>query len=118
MELRKKITIEDLDLEEIRLVHNTSGNHDLVETLADYLCDDAFHLTDSEWVELVSEISDKLNLSYRIEDSESGNFIDEFQTLKEAYEALKEYEDEDRSEGVFVENFYSIRDILKDEVIA
>lgn len=49
-----------------------------------------------------------LNYHFVIQDSESGNVITGFDTLKEAEEALLRYEEEDRENGSFNEGFYEI----------
>jgi len=48
------------------------------------------------------------DFGYIVRDSESGNIIDEFATLDEAQNAIEFYEDEDRDEGSYDENFYEI----------
>jgi hypothetical protein len=45
---------------------------------------------------------------YSIQDSEAGNVIDTFDTLREAEQALKEYEQDDKQNGVYTEGFYQI----------
>ena len=50
---------------------------------------------------------------YIIQDSISGNFIEHFETFQEAEIALKNYETEDKKDGIFVEDFYEIKEILK-----
>ena len=42
-------------------------------------------------------------------DKEAGNVIDTFTTLKEAEMAIADYEGEDRANGDYVDNFYSIK---------
>jgi hypothetical protein len=51
--------------------------------------------------------------NYIIQDSISGNFIEDFETLEEADKALKNYETEDKKDGIFVKYFYEIKEILK-----
>ncbi len=46
--------------------------------------------------------------TFKIQDREAGNKIEEFQTLIEAQEALAKYEDEDRSNGDYTYEFYEI----------
>jgi len=50
---------------------------------------------------------------YIIQDSEAGNFIDGFVTLEQAIKALKNYEEEDKKDNIFVADFYEIKEILK-----
>ena len=42
-------------------------------------------------------------------DREAGNVIDEFATLSEAEAAIRAYEEEDRANGCYEENFYQIK---------
>jgi|JI10StandDraft_1071094.scaffolds.fasta_scaffold254518_2 hypothetical protein len=43
-----------------------------------------------------------------IQDREAGNIIDEFESLELAQEALNEYEEEDKNDGNYTEDFYEI----------
>ena len=43
-------------------------------------------------------------------DRETGTFIEEFATVEEARKAIKAYEDEDKAEGIFEEDFYDVVD--------
>ena len=43
-----------------------------------------------------------------IRDREAGNILDWFYTSWDAERALYEYEESDKKEGIFVENFYEI----------
>ena len=45
---------------------------------------------------------------WHIQDKEAGNVIASFNSLEDAEKALQDYEEEDKSEGTFVENFYEI----------
>lgn len=45
---------------------------------------------------------------YIIQDSETGTFIDEFNTYQEALAELQIYENEDKQEGTFTPDFYEI----------
>ena len=47
-------------------------------------------------------------MMYTIRDREAGNKIDSFDTMEEAMETLKAYEEEDRKDGSYTENFYEI----------
>jgi len=51
---------------------------------------------------------------YLIRDKEAGNIIAYFETLEEAEEELKAYEDEDRKDGTFTPDFYEI--VAVDEI--
>lgn len=39
---------------------------------------------------------------------ETGTFIDEFKSIEDAQNAIKQYEECDREEGVYEENFYDV----------
>lgn len=43
-----------------------------------------------------------------VRDREAGNIIDRFDTEEEALAALAEYEDEDRADGTYTEEFYEV----------
>lgn len=43
-----------------------------------------------------------------IQDREAGNFIDEFNSLVDAEIALTQYEEDDKNEGIYKEDFYEI----------
>lgn len=43
-----------------------------------------------------------------VRERESGNIIDEFETLKEAEEALLEYEEMDHADEIYSPDFYEI----------
>jgi hypothetical protein len=45
---------------------------------------------------------------YIIQDSETGTFIDQFDTYQEAQKELQRYENEDKQEGTFTPDFYEI----------
>lgn len=47
-------------------------------------------------------------MTYVTRDREAGNVIDEFDTLKEAEEAIRKYEEEDKTDGTYTPNFYEI----------
>lgn len=46
--------------------------------------------------------------NYKIQDTEAGNFIEEFDTLQKAKNMLANYESQDKKEGVYVPDFYEI----------
>lgn len=54
---------------------------------------------------------------YLVEDRESGNAFEEADSLDEALEIIKGYEAEDKEEGTYTEDFYSVRDRLTDEIV-
>ena len=43
-----------------------------------------------------------------IRDSEAGNLIDTFNTLEEAKNELSDYEEQDKKDGTYEEDFYEI----------
>lgn len=45
---------------------------------------------------------------YVIRDREAGNVIDSFNTLEEAQMELARYEESDKQDGIYEENFYEI----------
>jgi len=45
---------------------------------------------------------------YIIQDSETGTFIDQFNTYQEALTELQKYENEDKQDGIFTPDFYEI----------
>lgn len=47
-------------------------------------------------------------MKYIIRDAEAGNKIAEFNTLEDAQAEIKKYEDTDKAEGTFEEDFYEI----------
>ena len=52
--------------------------------------------------------SEDRKMTYVTRDREAGNVIDEFDTLKEAEEAIRKYEEEDKTDGTYAPNFYEI----------
>lgn len=50
-------------------------------------------------------------------DREAGNVIDEFADLDDAKDAVESYEDEDRKNGDYTENFYEVYNQLTNEII-
>lgn len=49
-------------------------------------------------------------MKYYTADREAGNRIECFDTKEEAMKAIKRYEQEDRDEGIYVENFYDVEE--------
>ena len=54
---------------------------------------------------------------FKIRDRQGGNVIDSFDPLEAAMYALNEYEESDKLEGIYEENFYEIFDSSKDEIV-
>lgn len=54
---------------------------------------------------------------FEIRDRQGGNIIDSFDSLEAAMYALNEYEEADKLEGIYEENFYEIFDSSKDEIV-
>jgi hypothetical protein len=57
------------------------------------------------------------NMRFVIRDSEAGNEIKECDSLKEAKKILGEYEQTDREENTYTEEFYEIYDRENEEII-
>lgn len=49
-----------------------------------------------------------MNTIFAIRDRESGNVIDKFNSLEEAQTELAKYEENDKQEGIYEEDFYEI----------
>lgn len=47
---------------------------------------------------------------YFTADREAGNIIDEFNSIEEAKKAILAYEEEDREDGTYSEDFYDVVD--------
>lgn len=43
-------------------------------------------------------------------DRETGTFIKEFESVKEAKEAIRNYEEEDKADGIYEADFYDVVD--------
>lgn len=56
-------------------------------------------------------------MRYLIRDRESGNVISKFATLKDARMALELYEEQDKVDGIYKEDFYEIYVLLNDEAV-
>lgn len=41
---------------------------------------------------------------------ETGTFIDEFDTYEEAKKAIEEYEEQDKTDGIYEADFYEVED--------
>ena len=54
---------------------------------------------------------------FQVRDRQGGNVIDAFDSLEAATYALNEYEDADKLDGIYEENFYEIFDSSKDEIV-
>jgi len=50
----------------------------------------------------------KRKMTYIIQDREAGNEIEECETRKEAEKIILEYEEQDKKEGTYKDNFYEI----------
>lgn len=56
-------------------------------------------------------------LRYWTRDREAGNKIEGFETKEEAIKAVCNYEEQDKLDGTYEENFYEIYDCEKEEII-
>ena len=54
---------------------------------------------------------------FKVRDRQGGNVIDSFDSLEAAMYTLNEYEDADKLDGIYEENFYEIFDSSKDEIV-
>lgn len=54
---------------------------------------------------------------FQIRDRQGGNFIDSFDLLEAATYALNEYEEADKIDGIYEENFYEIFDTINNEIV-
>lgn len=54
---------------------------------------------------------------FEIRDRQGGNIIDSFDSLEAAMYALNEYEETDKLEGIYEENFYEIFDTINNEIV-
>lgn len=54
---------------------------------------------------------------FNIRDRQGGNVIDSFDSLEAAMYALNEYEEADKLDGIYEEDFYEIFDSSKDEIV-
>lgn len=57
-------------------------------------------------------------MKYKTQDREAGNFIDEFNTIEEAREAILQYEEEDKKDGTYTPNFYEVAEIAEEPTTA
>ena len=54
---------------------------------------------------------------FEIRDRQGGNVIDSFDSLEAATYALNEYEEADKLDNIYEENFYEIFNSSKDEIV-
>ena len=54
---------------------------------------------------------------FSIRDRQCGNVIDSFDSLEAAMYTLNEYEEADKLDNIYEENFYEIFDSSKDEIV-
>lgn len=54
---------------------------------------------------------------FEVRDRQGGNVIDSFDSLEAAMYALNEYEEADKIDGIYEENFYEIFNSSKDEIV-
>ena len=55
---------------------------------------------------------------FSIRDRQGGNVIDSFDSLEAAMYALNEYEEADKLDNIYEENFYEIFDTINNEIVA
>lgn len=56
-------------------------------------------------------------MKYWTRDREAGNKIECFETLEEAQNAIKAYEEQDKNDGTFEDDFYEIYDEQEERII-
>ena len=56
-------------------------------------------------------------MMYVVRDREAGNVIEHFNTVEEAKKTLERYEEQDKKDGVYVEDFYEIYDLDDEEEV-
>lgn len=54
---------------------------------------------------------------FQVRDRQGGNVIDSFDSLEDATYALNEYEEADKLDNIYEENFYELFDSSKDEIV-
>lgn len=54
---------------------------------------------------------------FEVRDRQGGNVIDSFDSLEAATYALNEYEEADKLEGIYTENFYEIFNTINNEIV-
>lgn len=54
---------------------------------------------------------------FQIRDRQGGNFINSFDSLEAATYALNEYEEADKLNNIYEENFYEIFDTINNEIV-
>ena len=54
---------------------------------------------------------------FQVRDRQGGNVIDSFDSLEAATYALNEYEEADKLDNIYEENFYEIFNSSKDEIV-
>lgn len=54
---------------------------------------------------------------FEIRDGQGGNVIDSFDSLEAAMYALNEYEEVDKLDNIYEENFYEIFDTINNEIV-
>lgn len=55
-------------------------------------------------------------MAFIIQDREAGNFIDRFETLAAAKDALNQYENDDKKDGSYSPDFYEIVEVPTTEM--
>ena len=56
-------------------------------------------------------------MMYVVRDREAGNVITQFKTMEEAQKEIEKYEEQDKKDGVYVEDFYEIAVFYEIDVI-
>jgi len=54
---------------------------------------------------------------FAIRDREAGNIINVVTSIEDARKTIREYEEQDKIENVYEENFYEIYDLLEEQIV-
>lgn len=52
-------------------------------------------------------------LIFCVRDREAGNVIDRFESYEKAIQALRQYEESDKEEGIYTPDFYEVAEITE-----
>ena len=65
----------------------------------------------------MSSVCNRGDYMFEVRDRQGGNVIDSFDSLEAAMYTLNEYEDADKLDGIYEENFYEIFDTINNEIV-
>ena len=61
-------------------------------------------------VDIEIKMKEEEKMKFFTANRETGTFIDEFDTYEEAKKAIEEYEEQDKTDGIYEADFYEIED--------